>query len=292
MKKSTIFIIIFICAVLTAVFGIAAFLMNTGDPISLSQWAVPAALGLGVIFLLVFFLSSLKLVSGSEKLEAELVENRALQDESSASMQSVFDSLASGICVIGRDLLIQDNYNKEFANIFGLRDWKGQPLLSAVFTTWSSGQKEELKQTLELAFNSTVSSDEMLNDILPSREIVTVGALPGDARYVEFSIVRMIRREMVEQIMLIFNDVTLSRKMKQEEEGHQKVIDDQSERINQILQHDRGVVLSFFHSFTSSMESVAGELRKLVKGEVNDEIVRNIVAIVHGIKGEAFSLEF
>ncbi len=290
MNKSKLFTILCICACGMVLLGIGISFLpgNSFFPGIISR--VSSVLCLGV--LLFFFLENRKLLTRTEGIRAELAESKKNLEESSSSMQAVFDCLDNGICTVDRDLIIEGSYNKEFSTLFGFNEWKGQPLLSTAFAAWSPEKKEELKQTLDLAFNSTTSSDEMINDVLPSRELIAVGSIPGDARYIQFSIVRIIRRDSVERIMFVFSDVTLSRRMKEEEEQHRKVMADQYDRIHQMLQHERAVVFSFFRSLTVGMERIAEEFKKLEKGTTNPEIVRNTIAIVHGIKGEAFSLEF
>ena len=229
-----------------------------------------------------------------ERMDAELQAHYELIGAVEKSQRAILDHLDSGICTVDPSLRIDQSYNSSFSSMFGSGEPAGKPITDVVFGAWTEKQKADLREVVGLAFSNTASSDEMLNDILPAREVVHVGALGsgGDVKYVHVSVTRLFRNQGVERVMFIFRDVTLERRFKEEEERHQRQIDDQYKRIRQLLRHERTVTYGFLASLGAGMDRLAVSLRSLSQGEVNRPAVMEATGIVHSIKGEAFSLDF
>lgn len=236
----------------------------------------------------VFYLVGVKI----SKMAAELTAKERRAADSEQSLRTIVDHLDTGICTVDRGLIIDGNFNSEFQRLFGMSDFAGKSILTTLFVTWTEKQRADLQEAVELAFMSTASSDDMINSVLPTRELVTLGAVPGDAKYVHVSLSRILSEGSVEKVMFLFKDVTLARKLKEVEEKHKQILDDQYRRIHQMLKHERSVVFGFFASFSASMDALAGLLKDLTQGQDNAPLLREAVGKVHSIKGEAFSLDF
>ena len=226
------------------------------------------------------------------EMESEISSQYQRLGDSERALRTIIDHLDTGICTVDRDLRIDKHFNSEFTRLFGRSDMAGKRLQDTVFGAWTERQKADLREAVELAFATTASSDDMLNDVLPSRELISLGAVPGDVKYVHVTLSRLYGASGVEKVMFIFRDVTLARKLKEEEERHQRILDDQYRRIHQLLKHERNVVFGFFASFAQGMDGIASKIKQLSQGEANAAAVREIIGQVHSIKGEAFSLDF
>jgi len=225
-----------------------------------------------------------------EELSRRLEERKRRADVAEGELRTILDHLDTGICTVSRDLTIDNNFNTEFTRIFGRSDLAGKLLLPTVFTTWDERQKNDVREAVELAFLNTASSEDMLNDILPKTELVALGSAPGDFKYVSVTLTRILAADEVEKVMFLFKDITLSKKLKEEEERHQRIVDDQFMRIHQLLKHERSVVFGFFGTFTTAMDRVAQSIKTLASAGDSRSAIRDVIAAVHTIKGEAFSL--
>ncbi len=210
-------------------------------------------------------------------------------------LDKIVNNINIGICVINNEYNIEEGFNNSLIDIFGDKDYLHNSIFDTIFNTINENQKKEMKDFLEQCFSNALASDDMLSEANPLEEFTYLYLEKGKAipKTIVTKIVRFKSTEdEIEKVMFLFEDVTTERELKklikQKEEEYNRSYD----TIVSLLRHDTQLTKQFINELRENMQRLKTSLDDLKQNEKNIELINDIIAIVHSIKGEAFSLDF
>ena len=225
-------------------------------------------------------------------------EIRNLMKELSVNLDHLVDitnNIREGICVVDKNHAIEFGYNRQFLEMFGQGDYIGKSLYDTIFRDIPAPVKKELSDFLGLCFTNTATSDDMINDVNPVSRFTLLRNedMKVRERIMVSKVVRIKNLSGdVENVMFIFNDITLDEKLDIAFERQEKAFQDELEVMSLIYKNDRDIVNSFIDEMNAVLEKIQDRYVDIRQDETNTDLLYDIQSIVHLIKGEAFSLGF
>ena len=210
-------------------------------------------------------------------------------------LEDVINNVDEAICIIDNNFNIELGYNSIFTQIFGDRDYRDSSIFDTVFYNLDEKMKGEAVDFLTTAFNSPVSTDEILNVANPISEFTYLFNQEGTfkPKPLESKIIRIRNKERnIEKIMIVFNDLTFMKELKEEIDQKEQVFQDDLSIITALFKNDKDVVISFMNDLNERMKSTHTLLDTMKLDSINDQAINSLQGIVHSIKGEAFALGF
>ncbi len=225
-------------------------------------------------------------------------EIKKLMEELSVNLdhlQDITNNIHEGICVIDRNCLIEYGFNRRFQEIFGHDEYTGKSILESIFRNTVSDIKREIRDFIDLCFQNPATSDSMLNDVNPITKFSYFFFEGGKEheKIVKTKIVRI--RNLagdIENLMFIFEDVTIDEKMDIALEKQERAYQDELSIISLIFKNDKDMMINFINESNDVIEKVQQKYLEIEPGSKNSELLFGIQGIIHLIKGEAFSLGF
>ncbi len=242
--------------------------------------------------------SELEYLKGQLQNTEQQAEIGKLMEELSVNLDHLVDitnNIHEGICILDRNLKIEYGYNKAFLEIFGSADYIGKSVMDTVFQNLLGDVKKELREYMDLCFVNTSASDDMMNDVNP---VARFSFLSADAGSVREKILKtkMVRIKNfsgdVENLMFIFNDITLDQKIDLAFEKKERAFQDEMSIMELIYKNDKDLMVSFINEMNDVLERIQAKYGEIRQNEKNTQLLYDIQGIVHLIKGEAFSLGF
>ncbi len=225
------------------------------------------------------------------------IEAKLLKEEYTRLM-SMLNNFHSGIFIIDREYKMGDEYNKAFLNIFGGKSYAGLSVFDTIFFGFSSSMKKELEEFLNLAFNTTTASDEMLNDISPLKRFV-YPYIKQDGSIEEKIVSAIVSRikspddpDKIENLLFEVRDITIRERLEKEIEKKTKEFEEKYELMVSLFSTDREIIERFMKDLNSSILEILEMLRSIKINEKNKDIINSTLEKLHSLKGESFSLGF
>ncbi len=225
-------------------------------------------------------------------------EIHKLMEELSIYLDHLVDitnNIHEAICVVDRNHNIEVGYNRRFTEIFGAKDYTGRSIFDTIFANLWGNIKKEMKDYLDLCFGSGATADEMLNDVNP---IAKFSYLYKDKETEKEKILksRVVRIKNlsgdVENVMFIFDDVTLEERIEQEMQTREKAFQDELSIMTLIFKNDKDLTIDFINSLNDVIGRIQEKYQDIEQDAENQGILYTIQGMVHLIKGEAFALGF
>lgn len=225
-------------------------------------------------------------------------EIKKMMEELSVNLDHLVDitnNIREGICVVDRRSAIEYGYNRQFLEMFGQGDYTGKSIFDTIFRDLPDATKKELSQFLDLCFTNTATSDNMINELNPVSRFTLISNEEWKVRE-RILVSKIIRIKNlsgdIENVMFIFNDITLDEKLDIAFEKQERAFQDELVVMSVIYKNDRDLVNSFISEMNTILEKIQNRYVDIRQDEVNTDILYDIQSTVHLIKGEAFSLEF
>ncbi len=225
-------------------------------------------------------------------------EIRKLMEELSINLdhlQDITNNIHEGICVIDRNCVIEYGFNRRFQEIFGHDEYTGKSILDSVFKNTVGDMKREIREFIDLCFQNPATSDNMLNDVNPITKFSYFFFDGGKEheKIIKTKIVRIKNADGdVENLMFIFDDVTIDEKMDIALEKQERAYQDELSIISLIFKNDKDMMINFINESNDVVEKIQQKYLEIEPGSKNKELLFGIQGIIHLIKGEAFSLGF
>ena len=223
-------------------------------------------------------------------------EIRKMMEELSVNLDHLVDitnNIREGICVVDRTNNIEYGYNRQFIEMFGPGEYTGKSIFDTIFHELPDLTKTELKQFLDLCFTNTATSDSMINDLNPAARFTLISNEEFKVRE-RILVSKIVRIKNIsgdiENVMFIFNDITLDEKLDIAFEKQEKAFQDELGIMSVIYRNDRDVMNSFIGEMNTVLEKIQGRYIDIRQDEVNRDALYDIQSTVHLVKGEAFSL--
>ncbi len=282
-----------------------------GDPFSVWTRSL-APLVLGIVFFYVGVSRDrlIQLQRNTEKKNKELQKamleqsmrlgtelNNTMEELSryTDQLDKIINNISAGVCLIDSEFTIEEGFNNALIDIFGNKDYLKNSIFNTVFSMIDNEKKKEAQEFLEQCFSNATASDSMLSAANPMEEFNYLYMDKGSAvpKIITTRIVRLKdKNNTVEKVLLLFNDVTVKRELeksiKQQEEEYNKKYG----IIVSLLGNDREVTRQFINDLNNNMDNLSVNIKRLKQNEDNSTVMTDIIAMVHSIKGEAFSLDF
>lgn len=274
------------------------------NPSNLVLFAMPLFVSIGAVL---YGTSRKDLIARTRELEflrsqlndtEQQEEIRKLMEELSVNLDHLVDitnNIREAICVVDRNHAIEFGYNKSFLDIFGQGEYIGKSIYDTIFSDMPPVQKKELREFLDLCFENTATSDDMINDVNPIHRFSILAREEAGVRekILRSKVVRIKNLSgAVENVMIIFNDITLDEKLDVAFEKQEKAFQDELEIMAVIYKNEREIMMSFISETTSILDRIQNRYVDIRQDEYNTDILLDIQGAVHLIKGEAFSLGF
>ncbi len=210
-------------------------------------------------------------------------------------LESIVNTIDSGICTIDKNYVIQADFNKSFKKIFGNREYWESSILETVFYNLDANRKRELREFIDVTFSNSSTSDNMINAANPVPEFLYVYNENGkiEEKHISVKVSRILNEEKnVEKLMFVFNDITLQKLMEENLKVKEKKYQNELELLTNIFQYDKEFIASFINDMNERFEIIKKLIDSLKIDETNEDKLREIQRAIHSIKGEAFSLGF
>ncbi len=217
------------------------------------------------------------------------------QQSQEIELQVIMDHINNALCIIDRESHIIA-INNQVNILFGKREYTGTSLFSNIFYILEEKEKTEWKEFIEVAFANVSATDSMLATIAPFERFMYVHTSEdGMTRHKTIAVsgTRIFNTDgSVRNLMFIFNDRSEEIYLEDEIKRQEKEFNDEYGTLVALLNNDREIVNNFLSTIDEVMEDIAEKLRMLKQNETNEDILQNILSIVHTLKGETFSLGF
>jgi PAS domain-containing protein len=207
----------------------------------------------------------------------------------------ITNNIQEAICVVDRAYNIEVGYNKRFTEIFGPKDYAGRSVFDTIFTHLWGALKKEVHEFVDLCFEGGTTADSMLNDVNPVSKFTYLYHLQGEERekVIKSRIVRIKNVSGgVENVMFIFDDVTLEERTEQEIQVRERAFQDELGIMTLIFKNDRDLVVDFINGMNDVIVKIQEQYQDIVQDAENRDILYKILGMAHLVKGEAFSLGF
>ncbi len=231
----------------------------------------------------------------TEMLNMELTMATGQIQAYATQLETISDNIATPICLIDKAYKIEQGFNSAFSIVFGKKDFFNIPILDTVFGEQSADMKTEIVEFLELAFNNSSASDDMINAANPVLEwhylFNEEGAITEKA--ITTKIVRVIGQDNnTEKLMFIFEDVTFKKMLQAEKAKEKEEFESELELITIIFKNEKDIIVPFINEFNTRLEDVKILIDELKQDEKNVTSVNLLIRHIHTIKGETFSIGF
>lgn len=250
-----------------------------------------------ILIIIPFFIGLFFYVFGRYREKNEILEKLRNKKEYEINLKLILDNLNSGICLIDKQFNILNGYNVKFEDIFGKGDYEGKNILDTIFKGVSYKLKKEIEEFLTLVFNNITASNEMINDISPIKRFEYVIAKNDGKIEIKILSIKVVRifdkdKNKVNQVLLLFNDITLNERLKNEIKIKEEEFKEKYEIIISLLSIDQEIIKKFINSLENVMQFIKEKLRSIKQDQVNSEILSEVIKKIHSLKGESFSLGF
>ncbi len=210
-------------------------------------------------------------------------------------LESIVNTIDSGICTIDKNCIIQADFNKSFKKIFGEREYWESSIFDTIFYNLDESKKKELHEFIDVTFSNSSTSDNMINAANPVPEFLYVYNEGGkiEEKHIAVKVSRILgEKKNVEKLMFVFNDITLQKLMEENLKVKEKKYQNELELLTNIFQYEKEFIISFINDMNERLEIVKKLIDSLEIDKTNEDKLGEIQRAIHSIKGEAFSLGF
>ncbi|GEM_PF-2436472 len=210
-------------------------------------------------------------------------------------LESIVNTIDSGICTIDKNYIIQADFNRSFKKIFGEREYWESSIFDTIFYNLDPEKKRELREFLEISFSNSATSDSMINAANPVSEFIYIYNEKGkvEEKHISMKVSRIFNeKKQVEKLMFIFTDVTLQKLMEENIRVKERKYQNELELLTNIFQYEKEFIVSFVNDLNERLHLIKDKIDSLKVDEINEETLKEIQRAIHSIKGEAFSLGF
>ncbi|MBN2532418.1 MAG: Hpt domain-containing protein [Spirochaetales bacterium] len=197
------------------------------------------------------------------------------------------DNITEGLLLIDKNLIILDQYSKYMSRLFLTDKIKGCNILDFLYPDKKVFQKErkELGKYIAILFSKTLASPEIIQEINPmvDKTIFIKRNNKTIEKVVNAKFIRIYNKEVIEHIMIIFEDKTREIHMKKQLEKEKSKYKAEIESILAILRSGPDAFFDFINESSSIFENIKQHINELEDIKLRNEFFRQI----HSLKGTA-----
>ncbi len=229
-----------------------------------------------------------KLVS-AERERAEAEFRSKVESERNAESRKYLDNISQGLLMLDGQLRISEQYSASLIRLFR---FEGEPtglnFLDFVYPDagGNAAEREELSSFLSILIGNTTADEDMIDAINPFKD-KEIRAFDGSLIVVDARFLRINRDEVVENLMVIFEDKTGIREAEQKLEDERERYDAELEAIAAILKNGPPLFRDFITEGEALVEKLYVSLDKLGESDTSAHFMREF----HSLKGSARSLQ-
>jgi signal transduction histidine kinase len=220
-----------------------------------------------------------------------MVRNRVI-DARNAENRKYLDTIQEGLLLIGRDLVISEQYSRYIEQMFGTPAVAGRGILDFLYPD-AAAQAEaraELARFLDILFTNTTADMEMILSLNPLHDHTLTLSADGRTReiVVDARFHRIVEDGQVRNVMVIFEDRTGLVRAQRELAIQRERSEEELAHIAAILKAGPEAFQDFADQAESAVRRLQEERSRLGRRETADELFR----VMHSLKGAARYLEF
>ncbi|MDC7234206.1 MAG: ATP-binding protein [Spirochaetales bacterium] len=227
------------------------------------------------------------MIRGLKKSKALELENTRIEARLKES-RKYLDNINEGLLLLNPDFTITDEYSSYLEELFETKNIAGSSFRRFVLGSDEEGEEaRELDQFLNILFNNRTAAMNMIMEINPLNRKEMI--LPGGRKIVVSArFQRIEENETVENVMVLFQDLTEIQATKEALEAERQTRESELEQIAAILKLGPGV----FEDFVASAHEVLNFLKENSDSLGNEEIINKAFRDTHSLKGTARYLKF
>lgn len=223
-------------------------------------------------------------LKNSKELEREKTRIEARLEES----RKYLDNISEGLLLLDREYRITEEYSAFLQKLFEKDQVSGLTLGEFVYgNTLTEEQQEELNSFLQILFTNRTAAFSMILDLNPLDHLEIF--LPsGKKIVVAAQFQRIYQGEEVENVMVLFQDLTDIVETREALESERKMRESELEQIAAILKLGPQVFEDFIQSARDVLAFIETNLAKLNRSNILNQVFRD----THSLKGSARYLKF
>ena len=212
----------------------------------------------------------------------------------SKQMEDILNNITAGVCTITQDLKIESNFNNQFRNIFGNKEYWEQSIIDSIFVTFDSKTKHEIQEFFEMVFSNSSVSLDMLNDANPVKKFTYLFNEAGNVQKKEIktSVIPISNEDKVEKVILLFWDVTYEEELAKSIKAEKEAFQNELNLITTIFRNDRDVVVEFLNDLPETQKLIKEIIDTFELNANNKTQIFRLVGLIHSLKGESLALGF
>ena len=230
-----------------------------------------------------------EMIAGLGERNQLLVTNSVVEARN-AENRKYLDTIQEGLLLLDPDYRISEQYSRYLVSLFGTDEIAGRSFVDFVFpdTVAQAAERKDLSQFLEIIFNNTVSDVEMIMQINPLRDRVLEVGNPRRRITVDVTFHRILRGDVVENVMMIFQDRTEIVRVQRELADERQRAESEIEQVAALLRAGPQAFTDFVAQGQDALDDLELHLGELGSKTVLDTLFRKM----HSLKGAARYLGF
>ena len=197
------------------------------------------------------------------------------------------DNITEGLLLVDENLTILGQYSRYITKLFLTDKIEGLNILDFIYPDKNQYQKErkELRKYISILFSKTLASPEIIQEINPIMD-QSLRVKKGNEiieKVVNTKFIRILNGEVVENIMIIFEDKTEKTRMKKQLEKEKSKYKAEIESILAILRSGPDAFFDFINESSTVLEYIKDNITGLKETTLRNSFFRQI----HSLKGSA-----
>jgi two-component system chemotaxis sensor kinase CheA len=197
------------------------------------------------------------------------------------------DNIQEGLLLINSNFTILGQYSQYLQILFRTNSIEGENIIDFLFPDKKHcmQDRKELEKYLSILFLNTQASNEMIEDLNPliDKRIVIMREGREYEKTINIRFIRIYREDVVEHVMMIFEDKTEKMRMKKELAKEKSRNKAELESILAILRVGPDVFFDFIEESSRTLDSLNNQLPDIEKQNTLNTMFRQI----HSLKGSA-----
>lgn len=230
-----------------------------------------------------------EMIGGLGERNRLLVTNSVVEARN-AENRKYLDTIQEGLLLLDPDFRISEQYSRYLVTLFGTEEIAGRSFVDFVFPdpAAQATDRKDLSQFLDILFNNTVADIDMIVQINPLKDRVLDVGKPPRRITVDVTFHRIMRDDVVENVMMIFQDRTEIVRVQRELAEERQRAESEIAQVAALLRAGPQAFTDFVAQGQDALDDLEAHLGDLGSRPVLDRLFRKM----HSLKGAARYLEF
>lgn len=216
----------------------------------------------------------------------KLDEQESKLDRAYRLNKKFLDNIKEGLLLIDKNLIIQSQYSTFLTEMFQTHDIAGKNIIDFIYPIKTYAvERKELEKYLSILFKKLLADPEMIDFVNPLKNKTLLIETPKGTNKVtiDASFIRIYENQIVENIMIIFEDKTNIIKLQEKLENEKNLYESELESISAILKIGPVAVSEFVNESKIILSKLKNNMNKLYDIDILNMLFRDM----HSLKGSA-----